>query len=272
MCSIFGIGLFNGHTFKNSASLTGVVSRLFKVAEIAGKRACGLSIMREKSVHILRRPLSGSQLVATDEYIDFMNEALEKDKNGTNRVMSIIGHCRLPTQGKAENNLNNHPQVIDDIIGVHNGIITNNHNLFESFNKVITRKAEVDTEIIFQLINHFNKNVKTVDAIQTATPYLAGGYACGMQNAKWPHNLYIFRHNNPARILIYKKLGLVLFATREHFITSAFEQYIDAADGKGEEIELLDNQGIVFNLWNHGMCKFPFQDHQAAQELKNNAG
>jgi len=274
MCSIFGIGLFNGHTFKNSATLTGVVSRLFKEAEIGGKQACGLSIMRQKSVHVLRRPMSGSQLVDTDEYLDFMGTALDSEGSETDRVTSIIGHCRWPTQGSPENNLNNHPQVVGNIIGVHNGVINNDHQLFNSFDKVLTRQAEVDTEIIFQLINHFNKprTSKTIDAIQTATPYLSGGYACGMQNVKHPHNLYIFRHGNPAKILMYKKMGLVFFATREHFITSAFEQFINAADGAGEEIELLDNQGIVFNLWNHTSCKFPFQDYRAAQELKKHAG
>jgi len=253
--------------------LTGIVSRLFREAEVAGRKASGLSIMREKSVHILRRPLSGSQLVTTSEYLDFMMKNLEiKDDN--NKVMSVIGHCRWPTQGDPENNLNNHPQVIDGIIGVHNGVITNDHKIFDSFRKVITRKAEVDTEIIFQLINHFNKSPKskTVDAIQTATPYLAGGYACGMQNTKHPHNLYIFRHGNPAKIKLYSKLGAVFFATREHFITAAFDHFHNAADDAGEEIDLLTNQGIVFNLWNHTSCKFPFRDYQATQELRNHAG
>jgi len=272
MCSIFGIGLFNGHKLTDSITLTGVVSRLFKEAEVGGQRASGLSIMRERSVHVLRRPLSGSQLVATDEYLDFMRKNLVLGETDSNRAMSIIGHCRWPTQGPPENNLNNHPQVIDNIIGVHNGIITNDYSLFKSFDKVINRKAQVDTEIIFQLINHFNKapGSKTIDSITTALPYLGGSYACGMQNTKHPHNLYIFRHSNPARILCYKKLGLILFATREYFITQAFEQFVEDTEGEGEEIELMDNYGIAFNLWNHASCTFPFQDRRAAEELKHN--
>ena len=229
--------------------------------------------MREKTVHILRRPISGSQLVSTDEYLDFMRENIElKNPNG-NRLMSIIGHCRWPTQGSPDNNLNNHPQVVGNIIGVHNGHIHNDYELFESFGKVITRQAEVDTEIIFQLINHFNKAriSKTIDAIKTTTPYLDGNYACGMQNTKHPHNLYIFRHSNPAKILCYNRMGLVFFATREHFVTSAFEGFADIK-GTSEEIDLIDNQGIVFNLWNHTSCKFLFKDKQAAEELKHNVG
>lgn len=273
MCSIFGIGFFNGHKLESAATVTGIVTRLFREAQVGGRKASGLSIMREKSVHVLRRPLSGSQLTATDEYVEFMRENIELKNPDGNRLMSIIGHCRWPTQGSPENNFNNHPQVVGNIIGVHNGVINNDHELFELFGKVITRQAEVDTEIIFRLINHFNKVriSKTIDAIQKATPYLGGSYACGMQNAKHPHNLYIFKHNNPARILCYNKMGLVLFATRAHFITSAFEDFVGDV-GASEEIELIEDQGIVFNLWNHTSCKFPFKNKQAAEELKKHAG
>lgn len=274
MCSIFGIGFFRNHRLEDEHLLIGIVSRLFREAEAGGRDAAGLSIMREKSVHILRRPLSGSQLVATDEYLNFMRENIKLKEPG-NRVMSIIGHCRLPTQGRPENNLNNHPQVINNIIGVHNGIIVNDRELFESFEKVIVRKAEVDTEIIFQLISYFSRGLisKTVDAIQKAAPYLAGGFACGMQNIKHPYNLYIFRHSNPAKILCYNKMGLVLFATREHYITSAFEEFVDVKEAS-EPIDLLDNQGIVFNLWNHTSCTFLFKDKISAvgEELKKHAG
>lgn len=269
MCSIFGIGFYKDHKFKDEASLTGVVSRLFREAEVAGKEASGLSIMRERSVHVLRRPVSGSKLVATSEYLGFMDSSL-KNMCGNNRLMSIIGHCRYPTQGAASNNLNNHPQVTGHIIGIHNGTITNNHDLFKSFEKVIDRKSEVDTEIIFQLINHFNQSPtsKTIDAIKKATPYLGGSYACGMQNTNHPYNLYLFRHSNPIKILHYSELGIVVFATREHFITEGFEDFTDNK-GKGVPIDLINNQGIAFNLWNHALCKFIFQDRAKAQELKH---
>lgn len=269
MCSIFGIGFYKDHRFKDEATLTGVISRLFKEAEVSGRRAAGLSIMREKSVHVLRRPLSGSNLIKTAEYFDFMDSSL-KDMRGANRLMSIIGHCRHPTQGSPENNLNNHPQVIGNIIGVHNGIINNDHELFESFNKVIDRVAEVDTEIIFQLINHFSKPKmsRTVDAIRKATPYLGGSYACAMQNTSHPYNLYLFKHSTSIKILQYPALGLVLFATREHFIQDGFEDFVDMRD-QGSPMDLIDDSGVVFNLWNHTLCKFTFQNRQQSQELKH---
>jgi len=271
MCCIFGIGLFKGHRLKDSDTLIGTVSRLFKEAEIGGRRAAGLSVMREREAHVLRRPIPGSALISSTEYLDFMNKHVDVNDR-YNPLMSIIGHCRLDTQGSPENNLNNHPQVVGDIIGVHNGHIRNNNELFTSFEKVITRQAEVDTEIIFSLINHFAHPVKakTVDAIQKTTPYLQGGYACGMQSTKHPFNLYLFRHGNPINIVYYPKMGLVFFATRSHFITTAWEEFADV-DGVGDPIDLMTDNGIVFNLWNKTSCKFRFRDYQAAKELKGNA-
>jgi len=273
MCSIFGIGFYKDHKFKDDSTLTGVVSRLFKEAEVGGKDAAGLSIMREKSVHVLRRPVSGSNLVRTSEYLDFMADSL-KDMRGNNRLMSIIGHCRWPTQGSIYNNLNNHPQVTGHIIGVHNGHIGNDRELFESFSKVIDRQAEVDTEIIFQLINHFSASEmsNTVTAIETATPYLGGSYACGMQNVRHPYNLYLFRHGNPIKMLQYPDMGLVFFATREHFIIDAFEDFVDVARDQGVPVDIVDDQGMAINLWNHTFCKFNFKNRQKHLELRANAG
>jgi len=260
MCCIFGVGFFRDHRFVSDSTLTGIVSRFFKEAESGGRKASGLSIMREKSVHVLRRPVSASTLISSDEYMQFMHDHVDV-KDEKNRMMSIIGHCRWPTQGSPENNLNNHPLVIGNIIGVHNGVITNDHQLFRDFSKRFDREAEVDTEIIFQLIRHFNKSPlsKTVDAIKKAAPYLSGGYACGMQNTKHPFNLYLFRRGNPIEVKHYPELGLVFFGTRGNFMKVAVEDFIDYA-GEGTGVDIENKQGLVFNLWEKTMCRFNFRD------------
>ncbi len=262
MCCIFGIGLLQGHKLESESTLIGVISRLFKEAESGGRRASGISIMREKSVHVLRRPIPASKFISTTEYLNFMTDNL-KLHDEENRVMSVIGHCRLPTKGSPENNLNNHPQVIGNIIGVHNGVIGNDDELFDSFSALVDRKAEVDTEIIFQLINHFNKsqNSRTIDAIKKTTPYLRGGYACAMHNTKQPYNMYLFRHGNPIKILHYADIGAMFFATREHFMEDAFEKFVNFS-GRKTPINVLDNHGIAFNFWQKTMHKFSFRHKQ----------
>jgi amidophosphoribosyltransferase len=266
MCCIFGMGFFTGHRLENESTLTGIVSRFFKEAVSGGRKASGLSIMREKTVHVLRRPIAGDDLVSTDEYMDFM-EAHVSLKESNSRLMSIIGHCRWPTKGRASNNLNNHPIVAGNVIGVHNGVITNDDELFESFDNVIERQARVDTEIIFQMIRHFNKGSesKTVDAIKKATPYLRGGYACGMQNTKHPYNLYLFKKSNPIVVKHYHELGVVFFGTRGTFMDVAVDNFIDYG-GVGENVAMADKEGLVFNLWNNTMCRFKFRDNNDASK------
>jgi len=41
MCSIFGIGFFKDHKLKDTDTIIGVVSRLFREAEVNGRRASG---------------------------------------------------------------------------------------------------------------------------------------------------------------------------------------------------------------------------------------
>lgn len=258
MCSIFGVGFFKDHEFDSQSAMTGVISALFENAEVGGRRASGLAVMRRKKVSVLRRPLPASELIETDEYTKFMrdNVKLGPLEEPTNPVMSIIGHCRLPTVGSPENNLNNHPVVVSHILGVHNGNIGNHNQVFNNFRK-LNRIAEVDTEAIFQLIAYFGKrgDRKTVRAIQKTSGYLQGGYACGMMNAEMPYNLYLFRHGNPIRVLYYPKVKVVFFATREHFITESTDVIKDAL-GRPVEIEMFDDAGIAFNLFNKTLCRF----------------
>lgn len=255
MCSIFGISFLNGHRLRNSVSAIGTISRLFIEAQTGGRRAAGLSIMRAETAHVMRRPMSGGDLVKTDEYLKFMTRNLELDESTgeENPVISVIGHCRFPTKGDASNNLNNHPIIFKHIIGVHNGVITNDDALFKEFNTCFDRQAEVDTEIIFALISHFTGEKglpkRTSVAIQKASAYLKGGYACALQNSRQPYHLHLFRRYNPIRVLVYPKLGVVLFATREHFIQDAFEEFLGEDEcGTPSEIEMVDGTGLTLNL------------------------
>lgn len=274
MCCIFGIGLLKDHKLKSSDSLIGMVSVLLREAEIGGRMASGVALMHEKKAKVLRRALSGSQMASSYEYLAFMADHVKigKDTEPENQLQSIIGHCRLPTQGSPSNHYNNHPILTDHIVGVHNGVISNDHELFEDFKKSFARIAEVDTEIIFQLIDYFSGKKQwssTVDAIQKTTPYLQGYYACAALNSKSTRNLYLFKHGAPIRILYYPKVKVLFFATREHFIETAVSK-AEEDMGKSIEIDLLDDRGIAFNLYNSTMHKFRIRNYYAAQSLRGN--
>jgi hypothetical protein len=73
------------------------------------------------------------------------------------KVKIILGHCRKATKGKPENLHNNHPLVVGDFVGVHNGGVKNSDYLFKHYkNRFSEQIAEVDSEVIFHLLNLFN--------------------------------------------------------------------------------------------------------------------
>ena len=261
MCCIFGVGLLKGHKIKNKDLFIGLISVLAKEAEVGGRAASGVSLMREKTARIFKRPMNAGLLVTKDDYQDFMSEHVKLD-DPADKLISVIGHTRLPTKGSPENNDNNHPINIDHIIGVHNGVIGNDDALFKNFDTQFDRVAEVDTEIIFQLLAHFSKKrtINTIDAIEKSSLYLKGSYACAAQNANHPYNLYLFRKSNPIRVFLVKSLGILMFATRETFVFKALK-VIDH-EPEVSEIELPSETGVSFNLHTKNFTKFIFPRNQ----------
>jgi glucosamine--fructose-6-phosphate aminotransferase (isomerizing) len=260
MCSIFGIGLFEDHTVDNTTVIKGIISGLLNKAEIGGRSASGIAVMRAKTAEVIRRDLSGSVLSKDKEYLDFADKYMRvgKDESSSDPLVSIIGHCRMPTKGSPTNNYNNHPIVTENIIGVHNGVISNDDVLFNKFRKNITRIAQVDTEIIFQLVSHFTRRLgtnETVNAIKKTAKHIKGGYACGMLNVDSPYNLFLFRDGLPIRILYYPEVRAILFATRETFILDAVDPFENHL-GDSVEIEVISGMGVAFNLHTKTMCKF----------------
>ena len=260
MCSIFGMGFFQDHTLDDTEMIKTIMANLLKEGEIAGKAASGVAVMKTNTANVIRRALSGSALGKDENYTDFASKhmVVGKNENPDDSLVSIIGHCRMPTKGSPMNNYNNHPIVTENIIGVHNGMIYNDDDLFNKFRKNITRIAQVDTEIIFQLVAHFTRRLgenKTTEAIKNTAKYIKGGYACAMLNTSSPYNLFLFRDNNPIRVLYYPVVKVMLFATREHFILSAVKPFGNYL-GDPVEIDMVNSTGMGFNLHSKTMCKF----------------
>jgi glutamine phosphoribosylpyrophosphate amidotransferase len=64
----------------------------------------------------------------------------------------VVGHVRFATHGKPERNVNNHPILHGNILGVHNGVLRNHADIL----KITGRRdpsAVVDSEAIFSAVN-----------------------------------------------------------------------------------------------------------------------
>ena len=78
----------------------------------------------------------------------FTKDVLSVPRSAT----EVILHTRFTTQGSETNNLNNHPVRVGPVVGVHNGMISNDDQLFRLMGVQDKRQGQVDTEAIFASI------------------------------------------------------------------------------------------------------------------------
>ena len=232
MCGIFGVAFLKGHNVHNKRTVTALCRSLFKKVEARGKKASGVALVNPRQVKVLKGPLPGSTLIETPEFIKLMDDHLKVSKAAleTERTTFILGHCRLDTKGLPEYNDNNHPIVVKHTIGVHNGIISNDDEIYEEF-KYTThfpkRIAEVDSEALFALIEYYHRefNYTLLRAIQKTALEVTGSFACATLNTKNPYLLGLFRNSSPVHILHLERAGLIVFASEramaEHAIKEA---------------------------------------------------
>ncbi|RLI56709.1 MAG: hypothetical protein DRO87_07795, partial [Candidatus Thorarchaeota archaeon] len=64
-----------------------------------------------------------------------------------------VGHCRKSSVGNSFNNDNNHPIVVDPIIGIHNGTLKNHEIIFKKLD--CERTGDVDSEAIMRLVHFY---------------------------------------------------------------------------------------------------------------------
>lgn len=98
---------------------------------------------------------------------------------------TVVLHTRYATKGSPEDNDNNHPIIRPGIVGVHNGVITNDDEIFDILRA--ERVGVVDSEAAFALLS---------DCELHATESLAlldGRVALGWIETERPDDLHIAR-------------------------------------------------------------------------------
>ena len=195
-------------------------------------------------VVINKAPIPAKDYIKSEEYEKII-------KHITDWTVSIVGHTRMATQGTPTDNRNNHPFQYGTILGVHNGIISNWREVQERFKLDI--KGNCDSEVIFALIQHFMKKESTlVEAIKETCKEVRGSLSCAVADIAKPEELVLFRRGNPLSIrTVDKPFSVVFFASRDDFITKAFENANKKNKGlkimDWKRITIEDNAGAVFD-------------------------
>ena len=148
----------------------------------------------------------------------------------------FLGHCRKGTIGDKEDNENNHPIKIKNIVGVHNGVIRNDDDIEKHLG--CKRDGKVDSEIIFRLFDHFTNSGKepfTMDMLEAIIARLTGAFAVLTFNADNINQLPVFRDGRPLEMIFIKELALLIvvselkFWSRVHF---RYERMIEYGEVK----------------------------------------
>ena len=172
MCGIFGTivgerGNIPPGVFRST------VTTLFKLSETRGKESAGFAILDGGPINVYKQPLPASVIVRTKGFKSLVDQALAGG-NGSCHAVALIGHSRLVTNGAQENNLNNQPVIAGGLVGIHNGIITNDSQLWTDFPD-LKRTSEVDTEVLLRIIRKLYRDDKNlIGAVRAAFGMIQG--------------------------------------------------------------------------------------------------
>jgi glucosamine--fructose-6-phosphate aminotransferase (isomerizing) len=159
LCGIFGFLI--GEDLRLSADeLMDIVNRMFRLSESRGKEASGIAVKVKGEIYVFKQPISASKMVKSDKYRTLFEKVIKKKaqvEGHLNAPIVVIGHSRLQTNGPSEINSNNQPVVKSGAVGIHNGIIANDNELWESF-EMLEKEYDVDTEVFLGLLQLFRKN------------------------------------------------------------------------------------------------------------------
>ncbi len=127
-----------------------------ELSESRGKDSSGLVFRNEsdREMQVFKGAVYLNYLLKKREVKDQIDEHVaygcRSSSRKRRRTFAVMGHSRLVTNGSQLNDVNNQPVVKDGIIGIHNGIIVNEGELW-SRHPEITETYEIDTEVMLAL-------------------------------------------------------------------------------------------------------------------------
>jgi glutamine---fructose-6-phosphate transaminase (isomerizing) len=128
MCGIFGFVAAPGVSLGNGDAQRAVRS-LIRRSEPRGREATGLAIILPREIAYYRRPMPPGRVLGRPDFQQFLEDAFPVEGPAGAEPRAVVGHCRLVTNGSQVRDTNNQPVILDRVVGVHNGIVTNPETL-----------------------------------------------------------------------------------------------------------------------------------------------
>ncbi len=220
MCGIFGIVAKN-KSISSKEQLLAMTDDLFLLSESRGKEASGIATITGNRISIYKEPIGASALIQKPKYRQVVDTVLS---DSPNQSFALIGHARLATNGLQTDNLNNQPVVTDNTLGVHNGIIVNDIALWKIPKK--KPRFEVDTEVAFELINHYvNQHYPLADAIRKTYSTIEGSASLAMF-FQYSDQVVLATNTGSLYFSFIESLPLFVFASEEYIVRTWQEKHL----------------------------------------------
>lgn len=260
MCGIAGIGIQNGCTMKDVSLLQSLFANMLEETAIRGFDATGAAYVSREDINVIKGPVPASDMIKSKEF-QFANSSY-LNMQGKNGTISVLGHCRQETKGTYKNNDNNHPIIAGRIVGIHNGMIDNDDDIFMAYENVIARKGEVDSEIIFRLLDYMvsKTGLEMPAAISNMYGMLYGSMACAFVDRKDPYLLWIFRRYGEVAVFHYHSCGIVAFASNEAILGNAISDPEFKEFGDPKVLFLPPEHAMCINLYSNAIHTFEIKD------------
>lgn len=225
MCGIFGIVLKKNSEIGSEKLLRS----LFIASESRGKEASGIFIERDETVDIFK---------SADKATKFVEDKMYQKLVGTSWCLAV-GHSRLATNGSIGDNRNNQPVLRGDWFGVHNGIITNEDDLW----KMIGEKPELtlDTEVLMALLQSLMKKYGLVKSIRKAFSLLEGEATVALRNSS--NRVLILATNTGSLYFSWLNDGSLIFASERYILGKV----LSAHGMAGEILQLPAGRGLCID-------------------------
>ncbi|WP_336784088.1 hypothetical protein [Paenibacillus illinoisensis] len=210
MCGIGGVLMFpKERNAEELAYIRELVSNIAFYNQARGRDATGFATFSSRSHSVFKQPMKASELIRHKAYKHYIGRSLHK---GTKNVLI---HTRAGTKGSEENSLNNHPIESHRYIGVHNGMIHNDDELFEQHK--LFRAGEVDSEVIFRLLDGQGDKPKE-EGLKYVAEQLSGMFTTAFVPKSHRHLMYIIRNDNPITMVYISSLNIIAFASIDTYI------------------------------------------------------
>lgn len=134
-------------------------------------------------------------------------------------VKNVILHTRWATQGTPKHNTNNHPIVIGNFVGVHNGHISNDAEIlkFARDHYGHRRIGEVDSEAAFALAKYAE------DPLEAFAEAMDGRAALAWIDGNRPRELNVTRVTGSPLVAAQTPGGSFIFASTEPILRKAMK-------------------------------------------------